>query len=135
MTVKTTYEKIVGFSMMARIWFAKDKSNENTKLGYALTKMDARLQKIQQKYNNRRVDIQIDNCATDEKGLILKDERGEYRFDKAGLKKCNEELQTLFESEVEIEPYFATQVPDSLTEAEREAFTGFVLEKTQSAEA
>jgi len=127
MKTKTTFENVLTFALTAQVWLAQNKDNENTKLGYAISRMNARIQKAQQRYNNQREDIQIDCCQTDEKGIILKDEQGQYKFTKPELKRRNKEWQDLFEKEIEIEPYFATALPDDLTYVEREAFAGFVI--------
>jgi hypothetical protein len=127
MTTKTTYEKLFTFSHIAQAWLNAGKDRVNTKLGYAITRLAPRLQKLERKYQNAIADIQIDCCEVDERGIILKDERGEFRFTKVGLKDRNRKQLELLEAEIEIEPYYASQAPDDLSESEREAFEGFVL--------
>lgn len=126
--MKTTYEQIYQFAFAARTWLSRDEKNAERKMGYAIKRLSPRIEKIQQRYQNAREDIQIDCCSTDDKGIILRDDRGEYRFSKSELKRRNKEWQELFESAVEIKPYIATEIPDDLTDEEREAFAGFVIE-------
>lgn len=136
MKTKTTYENLFNFAFAAQSWLAGGKDRDKTKLGYAITRMMPRVQKLQGKYNNGVEDINIDCCATDDKGIILRDEGGNYKFTKDGLKERNKRRESLFESEIEIEPYFATDVPADLTDLEREAFYGFIIrEEATAAEA
>jgi hypothetical protein len=125
--MKTTHEDLIAFSQAAQAWLDKDKANANTKLGYAIAKLHTRMKKILDRYNNAREDIQIDTCSPDEKGIILRDERGNYRYTKEGMKERNKQLQALYETPCEIEPYIATALPDDLTEIERDQFAGFVI--------
>jgi len=63
--------------------------------------------------------------------VILKDQHGQIAFTKDGLRARNKARKALFDSEVTIEPYYAKDVPE-LTDAEREAFIGFVLREDAS---
>jgi hypothetical protein len=131
--LKTTYEQLFIFARAAQAWLAKDKANENTKLGYAIHKMLTRSEQFQGRYNNAVSDLQADNCATGDKGVILRDARGNMEFTPEGIKKLTQQRQALYESEIEVEVYFATQVPEDLTDIERDDFAGFVL-KAEAAE-
>ncbi len=135
MKTKTTFERLFEFARAADGWLARDKANERTKLGYAISRMTARVKKAQERYLAAVEDINIDACATDDKGIILRDSRGDFTYTRDGLKQRNKLRQELYESEIEVEPYFATQLPDDLTEAEREAFEGFVVREEMAAEA
>jgi hypothetical protein len=132
METTTTYEKVFNFGLAAQLWLSAKPENANTKLGYAITRMNPRVQKIQQRYQNSIDDIHIDACATDEKGLILKDERGEYRFTREAMRTVKRRRQELFESEITIEPYFATDIPKDLSEQAREAFIGFIIQAEEA---
>lgn len=124
---KTTHERMFDFIAVAQMWLAKDKGHIDTKLGYAIQRTFDRLKKPQQKFQSRRDEIHIDTCLTDEKGRILRTDRGEFEYTKEGLKERNLKVQSLFEAEIEVEPYYAREIPDGLTFAEKEAFNGFVL--------
>jgi hypothetical protein len=129
--IKRSYEDLNRFVFAAQRWLEKDKANEFTKLAYAIAKVTARCQKHLQRYQAKVQDFRIDVCLTSdkegEKGKILKDAQGDLEFTPAKLKECNRKQQELFESEVEIEPHFATEVPKNLTEIEREVFEGLVI--------
>lgn len=134
MSSKTTYERLINYNAHSRVWLNEDKGNAKTKLGYAISRLSPRIEKLLQRYQNESEDINIDHCATDDKGYILRDERGDYRFTRDELKKRNHARQKLFESEVEIEPYFATEVPDDLPAAFHEICLGLIIrEETESA--
>jgi len=129
MKITVTWERLFDFMEIAGAWLAKDKANENTKLGYAIQqRMQPRLKKAVNKYNSRRQDIAIEYAVTDDKKHILKDERGEYidTVESATAKKARWE-KLYEEGTYEIEPYFATELPEDLTDIEVEALTGFVI--------
>lgn len=131
--IKITYERLFEFVAVAHQWLAKNEPEAKEpadavyKLGYAILRTLKQCKKPQQKYLARRDEIQIDCCAVDENKRILKDARGNFEFTQAGLKDRNLQWQKLDEVEIEIEHYFAAEIPDNLTFAEREAFDGIVL--------
>ncbi len=127
MKTTVTYEQVNAFRMAALSWMAHDESRKDTKLGYAISRVMTRAEKLMQQMANIREDLHIDHCVVDDKSVIVHDERGNYKFTKPELKKLNVKLQQLFESSVEIEPYFATEIPAGLSFVEIEHFTGFVL--------
>jgi hypothetical protein len=49
-------------------------------------------------------DLRLDNAATDEKGVLIVDDKGEYKFTKEGLKKLKEDIKKLSESEFDFTP-------------------------------
>lgn len=95
---------------------------ENIKLniGQQETKGQKKLFKIYEKikqyldeFQAKIDDARLDNAATDDKGTLILDEKGEYKFNKEGLKKLKSELKKLEDSEFE---YKAIDVvnPDGL---------------------
>ncbi len=147
--MKKTYEEIFDFIEISQQWLMKDKAdpkepdygpNAETKLGYAVQKMLSRFKKTHKRYQARVEETQIDNCMTDEKGRILKDERGSLEFTKEGILKRNAEIQALGEQEIEFEPHIACELPKKenseidLSFAELEAFEGFVLNSVERSE-
>jgi|ERR1043165_74288 hypothetical protein len=133
--MKTTYEKLFIFANTAQRWLASGKGRTETKLGYALKRMDSQVKALHEKHQAALQDINIDCCAVDAAGVILNDEYGRLRFTKDGLRERNKKQEELSQSEIEIEPCFATQTPDDLSDAEREAFAGFVLKVDEAAAA
>ncbi len=138
MTVTTTYEKLFDYALTAQRWLSPigsdGKKNEtlaaarkNTKLGYAISKMEARVKKAAEGYNARIEDHNIDFCSTDKDGVILTDANGGFRYEKAELKKRNAANRALQLESVDVEVYFATALPDDLTEQEIESLAGIVI--------
>jgi hypothetical protein len=83
----------------------------NFVIGKAETKVQKKLQKIYEKvkshhesYNAQREELRLDNAATDDKGVLLTDEKGEYKFNKEGVKKLTKDIETLNEKEFEFKP-------------------------------
>jgi hypothetical protein len=121
-----TYEEVFTFIQLGNAWLTRN-DKKDSKFKYGLTKELKAAVALGNKYNEQIEDIDIDHCATDDKGVILRDEKNELRFTKDGIKARIKARRELFKSSVEIEPYFASDVPDDLTEFEKEVFAGFVL--------
>jgi hypothetical protein len=79
------------------------------KLTYACTKLGVKLSAVQKQLNEKINDINIELCSTDKDGIILVDDKGQYKFSKEGLKNKNKKVKQLFETEeFELEPYICT---------------------------
>ena len=72
------------------------------------TKVHQKLVKIYDKVKvyidalQKEIDIlRLDNAATDERDLLILDEKGEYKFTKEGLKKLTSQVDDLGETEFE----------------------------------
>jgi len=125
--VKFPWTDIIKFSQASSQYLADEASNKNTKLGYAIKRVSAQFERLQMRRTEDRNDIDVDNCATDEKGIILTEPDGRFRFTKEGLKARNLALRRLDDEGFEVEPYFATEIPEDLNEFCVEAFTKFVI--------
>lgn len=99
------------------------KENDN-KLSYAIKKTIKRIQEASEDFNEKAEDLRIEYCSTDEKGNVVK-VNGQYQFTKENLRKLNADFKKLF---LEIDPYFATEIPEDLTDEQTEAFEGIVIE-------
>jgi hypothetical protein len=77
---------------------------EDTKVSQKLTKIAKKLEKYLNDYNEKVEEIRIDNASTDEKGVILKEEKGGYKFSKEGLKNLLNQIKELGEKEFDYEP-------------------------------
>jgi hypothetical protein len=120
-----TNRQLINFINFARLFMQQHK--EQTKFRYALERMDKRLGKQIESYTEAVADLQIEHAATDEKQAILTDEQGNFRYTKDGIRARNKAQRELLEQPVEIEPYMATEVPDDLSDAEKQACAGFVI--------
>lgn len=72
---------------------------EDTKVSQKLGKIAKKLTKYIDEYNEQIEEIRIDNASTDDKGVILKEEKGGYKFSKEGLKKVMKQIKELNEKE------------------------------------
>jgi len=77
---------------------------EDTKVSQKLAKIAKKLEKYLNDYNEQVEEIRIDNASTDDKGVILKEEKGGYKFGKEGLKKLLNQIKQLGEKEFNYEP-------------------------------
>ena len=72
---------------------------QDTKVSQKLGKIAKKLEKYVNEYNEQVEEIRIDNASTDDKGVILKEEKGGYKFGKDGLKKVLKQIKELGEKE------------------------------------
>lgn len=86
-------------------------SSINNVIGGQETKIQKKLFKIYEKfkahhesYNTQRDELRLDNAATDEKGVLIMDEKGEYKFTKEGAKKLVKDVEVLNEKEFDFKP-------------------------------
>ena len=57
-----------------------------------------------EEYNKQRDELRLDNAATDDKNVLITDEKGEYKFNKEGVKKLTKDVEALNEKEFEFKP-------------------------------
>ena len=74
---------------------------QETKVQKKLFKFGEKLKPFQETYVSKLDEVRLDNAATDEKGVLIVDEKGEYKFTKDGLKKY---VKKLNESEFDFTP-------------------------------
>ena len=77
---------------------------QETKVQKKLFKFGEKLKTYQEDYVTKVEELRLDNAAVDEKGVLLVNEKGEYRFSKEGLKKLREDIKKLNESEFDFKP-------------------------------
>lgn len=124
--------QLVNFINFARIFLQQHK--ENTKFRYALERMDKRLTPQIESYAEAVADLQIEHAAIDEKGALLTDDKSNFRYTKDGLRARNKGQRDLLDKPLDdFEPYFATEVPDNLSQIEKETCAGFVLKEEDAA--
>lgn len=86
-------------------------SSINSVIGGQETKIQKKLFKIYEKfkahhesYNTQRDELRLDNAATDDKNVLIMDEKGEYKFTKEGAKKLVKDVEVLNEKEFDFKP-------------------------------
>ena len=72
---------------------------QETKIQKKLFKFAEKINSHQEDYAKKVEELRLDNAAADDKGILLVNEKGEFRFTKEGLKKLNEDLKALGEKE------------------------------------
>jgi hypothetical protein len=109
---------------------------KETRFTFALNRVMRQIHQLNQ-YNQERLEqIAIDNCVTGKQGeavdVILKDEIGNLLFTKDGAKRRDKEQREYLEKdEHEVEPYFVSIVPETLSVDELYAFAGLVFPDDQ----
>jgi hypothetical protein len=106
---------------------------QETKVQKKLFKLYEKIKPFHEEYNKQREELRLDNAATDDKGILITDEKGEYKFNKEGVKKLSKDIETLNEKEFEFKPievintqgledlYFLEQWTSGITFNEKEA--------------
>lgn len=69
-----------------------------------LIKIGERIQKHLDEFNEKKEELRLDNASVDKDGNLLLNEKGEYNFNKEGVKKLNSQLKDLLLSEISFEP-------------------------------
>ena len=156
--IKKTFKEIATFNGMGQGFLRRKPTNPQTKLGYAVTKLlDGDVAKCIKEYQRYYQDFWfenlekelINNALTDkETGALLLNPNNtkehpdrKYLYDKAGELKVREAERTfeaLWETEnekyekkeLEIKEHLVTDLPLDLSAGEKEAFDGFVLNKS-----
>jgi hypothetical protein len=73
--------------------------NQETKVQKKLQKFYDKIKSYNEAYSNQLEELRLDNAAVDDKGLLLLDDKGGYKFQKEGLKKLNADFDILNEKE------------------------------------
>jgi hypothetical protein len=73
--------------------------NQETKVQKKLQKFYDKIKSYNESYSNQLEELRLDNAAVDDKGLLLLDDKGGYKFHKEGLKKLNADFDILNEKE------------------------------------
>jgi ribosomal protein S24E len=77
---------------------------QETKVQKKLFKLYEKVKPVHEDYNKQRDELRLDNAAVDEKGILLTDEKGEYKFNKEGVKKLTKDIEALNEKEFDFKP-------------------------------
>lgn len=74
---------------------------QENKVQKKLFKLYERLKPSHDIYISAIEELRLDNSATDEKGIMLMDEKGGYQFTKEGVKKLRADIENLNAKEIE----------------------------------
>jgi hypothetical protein len=75
--------------------------NAETKSQKKLIKIYEKLKPIYEQYIDERNDYRLDAAAVDDKGNVVVDEKGDYKFTKESLKTLQVHLKNLLEKEID----------------------------------
>ena len=86
-------------------------ANINAVIGNSETKIQKKLFKIYEKvksyhesYQAQVEELRLDNASTDDKDILLLDEKGGYKFTKENIKKLTAQVKELGEKEFDFKP-------------------------------
>jgi len=77
---------------------------QETKVQKKLFKLYEKVKPFHESYNTQRDELRLDNAATDDKGILLADDKGDYKFNKEGVKKLTKDIDALNEKEFDFKP-------------------------------
>jgi hypothetical protein len=77
---------------------------QETKIQKKLFKLYEKLKPTHEDYNKQRDELRLDNAATDDKNVLIMDEKGDYKFNKEGVKKLTKDIEALNEKEFDFKP-------------------------------
>lgn len=123
--MRSTYRKILLFLFFAESY----KPQTITKLCYAIKKILPKLKLIQEEYRELRNDIEIETAVVDEKGMLILDNEGRFRYTPEGMKKRNKSWIELMDKEVDNLPTHICPEDFELSDEQKEAFSSFIIPK------
>lgn len=100
---------------------------DNEKLKYCLKKLSDKIKSINLLRQEEIEDIKIDLCSIDEKGNIIREENGNFKYTKDNLKFLNKQIKEISSRDYEFEPYYFKDT-SILTDEQKELFKGIIIE-------
>jgi len=76
----------------------------NTKAQKKLAKIGELIQEHLDDFNDKKDEIRLEACSVDKDGNIIQNEKGDYSFNKEGVKKLNQAMKELLDSEIIFTP-------------------------------
>jgi len=129
MKTTKTYSQVIHFANVGSLYLEKNTGSEN-KLCGAIKSSFKQVSKLIDSYNDLVEDARIECCYTDEKGIIVRNEKGELQFTPEGQLKLKRKVKVLLEIPVEVHQRIydvSEETLSTLSEEEREAFSGIVI--------
>jgi hypothetical protein len=124
-----TYKDVFNFMANANRYLSINK--DETKLKYAIERVGKANEVVTSSYHQKVADLNLEHAFTDDKGRVpfTTNEQGvrTYEYTKDGLKSLDKAIEDLFNSEVEVSVYYATEMPEDYNEQWDIAFKGFVI--------
>ena len=127
--MEKTFEQILDFNAFVNEYVKKNKGE--SKLSYAMKKVQKKLANTIEEYVDKLKDLDIDKASVDKDGnLLIKDER--YLYSKDNLKELNKAKKELYESSrvdvYNVESHIVEYIDEyELTLEQKDILEGFVL--------
>jgi len=77
--------------------------NQETKVAKKLVKVYEKVKKYHEEYNSQVEELRLDNASVDEKGILILNEKGDYKFSKEGIKKLTKDIDALNDKEFDFQ--------------------------------
>ena len=77
--------------------------NQETKVAKKLVKVYAKGKKYHEEYNAQVEELRLDNASVDEKGILILNEKGDFKFSKEGIKKLTKDIEALNDKEFDFQ--------------------------------
>jgi hypothetical protein len=77
---------------------------QETKVQKKIVKIFEKIKPILEEFQTSLEGLRLDNASTDEKGILLLDEKGGFKFSKEGIKTLTKQIQDLEAKEVDFKP-------------------------------
>ena len=77
--------------------------NQETKVAKKLVKVYEKVKKYHEDYNSQLEELRLDNASVDEKGILILNEKGDYKFNKEGIKKLTKDIDALNDKEFDFQ--------------------------------
>jgi len=87
--------------------------NQETKIQKKLFRLYEKVKSYHESYQAQVEELRLDNASTDDKDILLLDEKGGYKFTKENIKKLTAQVKELGEKEFEFTPINVVN-PDGL---------------------
>jgi hypothetical protein len=78
--------------------------NPEEKVIKKLVKFAEKLKPYQEEYATKAQELRLDNAATDKDGVLILNDKQDYKYTKEGLKKLQDQIKELGEKEFEFKP-------------------------------
>lgn len=77
--------------------------SQETKVQKKLFKVQEKIAKYLDEYNKQVEELRLDNASVDEKGILILNEKGDYKFSKEGIKKLTKDIEALNDKEFDFQ--------------------------------
>ena len=127
--MKFSWRHLMVFDQTANRYLSTN--GKETKVKYAIGRVLAQIRAQGERLQNEMTDIEIDTCEVDDKGHILRDDKGNLVFTRDSIKERNRrQTEHANAAEIEIEPHFVEQLPEGLDALELAVFTNLIFRPT-----